>query len=72
MYIDKDILEDKIYQTKHQFNGKKITPVRCYTILLNKIHPFFDGKGRTCKILCTNDDKIINLSTEQKSKKLII
>ena len=26
-----------------------------YSILLNKIHPFYDGNGRTCKILFAND-----------------
>ena len=29
-----------------------------YSILLNKIHPFYDGNGRTYKILFANDDII--------------
>ena len=30
-----------------------------YSIRLNKIHPFYDGNGRTCKIEFENDDIII-------------
>ena len=30
--------EDQLYQILDQFNEKKITPVKLYSILLNKIH----------------------------------
>ena len=40
MYMDKDLTEDKLYQIIDQFNEKKITPVKFYSILLNKIIHF--------------------------------
>ena len=58
MYMDKELIEDKLYQIIDQFNGRKITSTKFYSILLNKIHQFYDGNGRTCKILCANDDVI--------------
>ena len=48
LYMDKELIEDKL----------KITSTKFYSILLNKIHPFYDGNGRTCKILFANDDVI--------------
>ena len=59
MYMDKELLEDKFYQIIDQFSERKITSTKFYSMLLNKIHPFYDGDGRTCEILRTNDDKII-------------
>ena len=50
-------------QTKILFNERKITPVRFYSIPLNEIHSFYDGNGRTCKILFADNDKIIKLKT---------
>ena len=50
--------KDKLYQIIDQFNERKITPTKFYLILLNKIHPFYDRNGRTCKILFANDDII--------------
>ena len=58
MYMDKELIEDKLYQIIDQFNGRKIISTKFYSILLNKIHPFYDGNGRTCKILCAYDDVI--------------
>ena len=58
MYMDKELIEDKLYQIIDQFNERKITSTEFYSILLNKIHPFWDGNGRTCKILFANDDMI--------------
>ena len=60
MYIDKDLIENKLYQFNErkiidQFNERKITPAKFYSILLNDIHPFYDGNGRTWKILFGND-----------------
>ena len=47
----------------------KITHLKSYSILLNKIHPFYNGNGRMCKILLANDDKIIKLIDRTKTKK---
>lgn len=58
IYMDKEILEDKIFQIMYQFIGKKITPVKCYSILLiTFFDTFYHGMGRTCKILYANGDK---------------
>ena len=35
-------------------NETKITSTKFYSLLLNKIHQFYDGNGRTCKILFAN------------------
>ena len=58
MYMDKDLIEDMHYQIIDQFNEKKITSTKFCSILLNKIHPFYDESGRACKILFANDDII--------------
>ena len=46
-YMDKDLIKDKLYQIINEFNESKITPVKFYLILLNEIHPFYDGNDRT-------------------------
>ena len=51
MYMDKDLIENNLHQTINQFNERKITSTKFYSILLNKIHPFYDGNGRTGKCL---------------------
>ena len=51
MYMDKDLIEDKLFQIIDQFNEKKITPIKFYSIRLNKIHPFYDRKDGTFEIL---------------------
>ena len=62
MYMDKEVIEDKLYQIIGQFNERQITSTKFYSILLNKIHPFYkngwNGNGRTCKILFAKDDII--------------
>ena len=58
MFMDKELIEDKFYQIIDQDNERKITFTKRYSILLNKIHPFDDGNGRTCKMLFANDDMI--------------
>ena len=51
MYMDKDLIEDKLYQLVDQFSERK-THHRAFTsTLLNHIQPFYDGNGRTFKIL---------------------
>ena len=57
--MDKDLIEDELYWIIDQFNENKITPTKFYSILLNEIHPFSYGNGRTCKILFANEDKTI-------------
>ena len=39
-YIDKDLIEDKLCQVIDQLNKGEITPVKVYSIFLNKIHTF--------------------------------
>ena len=58
MYMDKDLIEEKLYEIIDQFNERKITSTKFYLILLKKIHLFYDGNGRTCKILFANDGMI--------------
>ena len=47
MYIDKDLIEDKLYEIIDQFNESKIKPRKFYSMLLNIIHPLYDGNSRT-------------------------
>ena len=42
MYMDKDPIEDMLYQIIDQFNERRIMHVKFYLILLNKIHQFHD------------------------------
>ena len=38
MYMDKDLVEDKLHQIINQFNERNFTSTNFYSILLNKIH----------------------------------
>ena len=67
-YMDKYLIEDKLYQIIDQSNKREISPVKFYLIALNEIHPFYHGNGRTCKILFGSDDKK-KLINETKIKK---
>ena len=49
--IDKDLIEYKFYQIIDQFNETRIANVKFYSILLNKIHLFYDWNEKTSKIL---------------------
>ena len=40
MCMDKDLIEDKLYQIIDQFSEREITPVKFYLMFLNHIHPF--------------------------------
>ena len=53
--MDKELIEDKLYQMIDPFSETKITSTKFYPILL-KI--FYDGNGRTCKIERANGDVI--------------
>ena len=55
-YMDFTRIESELYKLVDQFNERKITPRTFCDIFLNKIHPFADGNGRTCKLLF--EDKI--------------
>ena len=63
---------DEMFISNDQFNEKKITPIKFYSMLLNKKHPFCDGNGTTCKILFANNDKIIKLIDRTKNLKKLI
>ena len=59
-YMDFTRIESELYRLVNQFNDRKITGRTFCGIFLDKIHPFADGKGRTCKILF--EDKIQNFN----------
>ena len=52
MDMDKDLIEDKLCQIIDKFSERKITPEKFYLLLLNEMHPFYDGHGRTCRRYC--------------------
>ena len=43
MYLDKDLVEDELYQLKDQLNKRKINHRDFYFVLLNNRHPFYEG-----------------------------
>ena len=43
MYMDKKVIKNKLNQILDQFNERKITTAKFYSIL--KIYPFYDGNG---------------------------
>ena len=55
MYMDKGLIEGKLYQIIDQFNEEKFTCRNVCSILLSKINPFYDGNGTTCKIISANN-----------------
>ena len=59
-YMDFTRIESELYRLLDQFNERKITARTFCDIFLDKIHPFADGNGRTCKILF--EDKIQNFN----------
>ena len=61
--MDKELIEDKLYQIIDPFNERKITLRRFYSTFLNKIHPFYDENGRTCEIQ-KNAEKIQKIKTQ--------
>ena len=50
MYVDRDLIEDKMHQLIDQFNERQMIH-NFYSELFENIHPFYDGNGRTFKIL---------------------
>ena len=51
MYMDKELIENKLYEIIDRFSERKITSTKSYSIPLNKIHLFYDGNGRMCEIM---------------------
>ena len=49
-YMDFTRIESQLYRLADHFNARKITARTFCDIFLDKIHPFADGNGRTCKI----------------------
>ena len=49
MFIDKDLIEGKLYELTDQFNGRKINHRDFHFPLLDNIHQFHDGNGETNK-----------------------
>ena len=56
--MDRDLIEDKLYQIIDQINEWEIVSTKFYSKHLNKVYPFYDGDGRMCKMLFDNDDMI--------------
>ena len=50
MYMNKELIEDKLYQYIDQFNERKVNHRDFYSELFKKIHQFYDGNGKTCNI----------------------
>ena len=69
LYMNKDLVEGKLYQIIDQFNKRKIMPVKSYSTFLNDINPFHDGNGRTCEILFANDYELNKIIDGEKLKK---
>ena len=53
-YLDFTLIKFELYKLVDLFNDRYITDREFYHTFLNKIHPFADGNGRTCKILFEN------------------
>ena len=50
-YLDFTKIEFELYNLVDQYNDRYITNRQFCQIFLDRIHPFHDGNGRTCKIL---------------------
>ena len=49
--MDKELIEDKLYQLTDQFNERSITSAEFYSMLFYFIQSIFRWNGRTCMIL---------------------
>ena len=49
--MGKSLLEPSLHRLIDQFNDRKLSHKEFCTIFLDNIHPFWDGNGRTYKIL---------------------
>ena len=50
MYLDKDLIDDKLYQTIDQFNERKISHKDFYREFQENIHPVYDENNEIVKI----------------------
>ena len=50
-YLNSDSIESALYTLVDKFNERKISTREFCRDFLDRIHPFKDGNGRTCKIL---------------------
>ena len=50
-YMISTKIESELYTLVDEFNERKISAREFCKSFLNKIHPFKDGNGRTCKVL---------------------
>ena len=51
MYMDKDLIVDKLYHLINSFHKRKINHRDFRFALLGNMHQFYDRNERTCKIL---------------------
>ena len=51
MYMDNDLIKEKLYQLIDQFKKSKINHRDFYIVLLDNRHSFSGGNGKTCMIL---------------------
>ena len=51
IYMDKDLIEDELYQLIDQLDERKTNRRYFSLALIDNIHPFHDWNGITCKIL---------------------
>ena len=66
MYMEKDLIEEKLYQTiDHSMKGH----LQFYSVHLNKIHSFYEGNVRTLNILFAKDDEIMKLINDPENLK---
>ena len=59
-YMDFAMIESKLYLLVDKFNERQISTRIFCDVFLDKIHPFLDGNGRTCKILFEDKYKILS------------
>lgn len=52
--MDKYLIEGKLYQLMDQFK-EKINHREFFLVLIENIYPFYDGNGKTCKMLFANN-----------------
>ena len=58
-YMDFTKIESELYLLVDKFNERQISTRTFCDEFLDKIHPFSDGNGRTCKILFEDRYKIL-------------
>ena len=59
-YMDFTKIESELYLLVDKFNERQISTRTFCDVFLDKIHPFSDGNGRTCKILFEDKYKFMS------------